>query len=103
MSGSMTGGAADDQSLYLNGVSSVTGQYLVPPLGYEQAAALIKGVPEDRGVVQWLRAVWRTISQPHLGLPLDIDPADVRQAGWAVVFDADEADIVKQALAPLIE
>jgi hypothetical protein len=38
-----------------------------------------------------------------MGIPFDIDREDVRQAGWAIVFHADEDQAVKDALAPLIE
>ncbi len=92
-----------NEKLYVNGIDGVTGEYLVPPLKYDQAAALIKGETQDSNLSRWLSSVWRIISQPNLGLPLDVDPTDVKQAGWAVVFHTDENEEVKQALVPLIE
>lgn len=92
-----------NEKLYINGIDGVTGEYLVPPLEYDQAAALIKGETQDANLARWLSSMWRIISQPNLGLPFDVDPTDVRQAGWAVVFHTDEDEAVKQALAPLIE
>ena len=89
--------------LYLNGIDGVTGEYLVPPLEVERMTTLIKGQPQDAMLVRWFKHIWRVISRPDLGLPLDIDPADVRQAGWGIVFHADEDEAVKSALAPLIE
>jgi hypothetical protein len=93
----------DNEKLYFNGVNAQTGQYLVAPIDYTEAAELIKGVPDNSEVVTWLRRIWRTLSQPHLGLPLDVDPAVVKQAGWAIVFHKDEEATVKAALQPLIE
>lgn len=92
-----------NDKLYINGIDGVTGEYLVPPLDYSQAVAFVKGEPSDTVVVRWLKRIWRTISQPHLGLPLGVDPADVTQAGWAVVFHTQEDQAVKDALEPLIE
>ncbi len=92
-----------NEKLYINGIDGVTGEYLVPPLEYNQAAALIKGESQDANLLRWLSSIWRIISQPNLGLPFDVDPTDVRQAGWAVVFHTEEDEAVKQALAPLIE
>lgn len=94
---------ANNDRLYINGIDGVTGEYLVPPLEYSQTAAFVKGEPLDTDLMRWLRRIWRTISQPHLGLPLGVDPADVRQTGWAVVFHSDEDEAVKNALASLVE
>lgn len=94
---------ADNDKLYINGINGATGEYLVPPLKYSQAAAFIRGEPVDSPLVRWLKRIWHIISRPHLGLPMDVDPADVRQAGWAVVFHSDEDQAVKDALATLVE
>jgi hypothetical protein len=91
------------EQLCLNGINAATGEYLVPPLSLSDAVEAIKAAPPDGGVAGYLRRVWRTISQPHLGLPPDVDAADVRRAGWAVVFHRDEGSDVKDALSPLIE
>src|SRR4051794_30285168 len=45
----------------------------------------------------------RGASSEHLGLPFDVDPVNLAQAGWGVVFAADEDPHVKAALAPLLE
>jgi hypothetical protein len=105
-----------DDRLCLNGIDATTGEYLVPQLTLPEAAALIRGTPAsdatlpdiqavqpDPGVATWLRRVWRILGQPHLGLPLDVDPAQVGQAGWAIVFHESEGDDVKRALQPLID
>lgn len=92
-----------DHKLYLNGIDGTTGQYLVSPLTPGEVATLIKKETQDPMLFRWLKHVWRIISQPHLGLPLGVDPADVRQAGWAVVFHTGEDEAVKKAIEPLIE
>lgn len=94
---------ANDDKLYINGIDGVTGEYLVQPLTYNQASEFITGRPPDTALERFLTRIWRIISQPHLGLPLGADPADVTQAGWAVMFHHDEDQAVKDALAPLIE
>jgi hypothetical protein len=91
------------ESVVLNGISGETGEYLVPPLQLSRVAALARGEVPDQGVVRWLTRVWRKVSRPHLGLPIDVDPTDVTQAGWAVVFSTDEPQEVRDALGPLIE
>lgn len=90
--------------LIFNGIDATTGQYLVPPMPLGQAAALVKGggAEEPPAVTSWLRRIWKTISQPHLGLPMDVEPTSVEQSGWAVVFHRDTPPEVRQALEPLL-
>lgn len=88
---------------YINGINALTGDWLVAPMSVEDAARIARGVKADRLAVSWLRGVWHRLIEPHLGLPLDIDPREVGKAGWGIVFHSDEAPEVKEALIPLIE
>ena len=98
--GAMSG---TDDILCLNGIDASTGGYLVPPLSLDEAAAIVRGdARPDKSTSSWLKRVWQTLTQPHLGLPHDIEPANVAQAGWAIVFHEHESDAVKTALEPLI-
>ncbi len=92
-----------NERIYLNGIDAVTGKYLVEPLSVEEAAALAQGAPVDKKRESWLLNVWHKIATPFLGLPLGVDPADVTQAGWGIVFAQDEDPAVLKALEPLIE
>lgn len=92
-----------EERLVINGIDGVTGEYLVPPVDYAKAAEVVKGEVSDPAIIRWLQRIWRTISLPHLGLPMDVDPADVSQAGWAIVFHESESSAVKDELAALIE
>lgn len=92
-----------DDILCLNGIDASTGGYLVPPLTVDEAAAIVRGDPrQDKSTTSWLKRVWHTLTQPHLGLPHDVAPENVARAGWAIVFHEDESDAVKAALEPLI-
>jgi hypothetical protein len=95
--------SSEDGVLCLNGIDASTGGYLVPPLSMDEAAAIIQGdARPDKSTSSWLKRVWQTLTKPHLGLPHDVDPANVAQAGWAIVFHEHESDAVKIALEPLI-
>jgi hypothetical protein len=37
-----------------------------------------------------------------MGLPADVEPTELAQAGWAVVFSADTPEAVRTALEPLL-
>jgi hypothetical protein len=90
------------EKLFINGIDAVTGQYLVPPLTMTEAVDLLKKAAEPPATISWLRRIWWTINQPHLGLPFDVDAASVAQAGWGAVFHCDTSPEVRAALNPLI-
>src|SRR5690242_4923112 len=89
--------------LFLNGIDATTGQYLVPPMEVDQLAAVVKGVKQDEAQTSWFKRVLRKVGLRHYGLPEGVDPADVAQAGWGIVFLSDEDAAVKDALRPLVE
>ncbi len=93
----------EDQQIYLNGIDGVTGQYLVAPMQISQVAALAQGEVKEKNILTWLASVWHKIRTPFMGLPLGVDPTDVAQAGWGIVFLKDEDPAVINALQPLIE
>jgi hypothetical protein len=90
-----------DELVYANGIDATTGGYLLPPMPPAEIAELARGQEADADV---LAAATKATgaSSDHLGLPFDVDPAVLAQAGWGVVFSTGEDPQVKTALAPLI-
>jgi hypothetical protein len=91
------------EPIYANGINGITGEYLVAPLDSGDVASRVKQSPEDSELVAQLRQLSASLSEPSFGLPFNVSPEDLSEAGWAVVFSTEEADDVKAALAPLIE
>lgn len=92
-----------DDRLIVNGVSALTGQYLVPAMTLEEATARARGpatAMPDPWPVQRGREFQRGV---HYGPPPDVHPEDVRESGWAIVFAKDTPDEIRRALGPLIE
>jgi hypothetical protein len=92
----------EGEHIYVNGIDGATGEYLVRPLTTAEAAGLARNKPLDGGSQGWLKRVWEAMRRPFMGLPIDIDPMDVAQAGWAVVFADSAPAEVREALGPLI-
>jgi hypothetical protein len=92
-----------DDLIYANGINGITGEYLLAPLEPSKLAARAKEPPDDPDLDAQLRQAWDAINEPSYGLPFNVHPENVAEAGWAVVFCVDEGDDVKAALAPLIE
>ena len=92
-----------DRKVYLNGIHGVTGQYLVPPMEVQKAARLARKKDQDALTITWLKAVRHQL-KPHWGLPFYVvNPADVRQTGWGIVFHSEESEEVKKSLQRLID
>jgi Peptidase family C25 len=91
----------EDRRLHVNGINEASGDYLVPPLSVETAAQRAVPDPKDPTIAQWIQRKGETTA--GFGLPFDVDPLDIAQAGWAVVFPEGTADDVKDAVALLIE
>lgn len=89
--------------LYFNGIDGVSGDYLVPPLRADEAASFLTRAAGDHEVDWLLRRVSQAAGEAHLGLPQDVDPVRVEQAGWGLVLSPDETPEVREALAPLVE
>ena len=90
-----------NELVYANGIDAITGQYLLPPMTPAAIAALAAGEDADkhRQAEHRKRA---SAAEDHYGLPFGVALNDVAQAGWAVVFAADAAEEVKNAVGPLI-
>jgi hypothetical protein len=67
-----------------------------------EIAAVAGDEPVDADRLGALTKATNALSMEHLGLPFDVDPMDISQAGWGLVFSVDEDAEVKAALAPLL-
>jgi len=94
--------SADDK-IFLNGVDALTGGHLTPPVGPEALVDLARTEfrQTPKSDQARIRALSERTSQPHLGFDTK-DLEDLTEARWGVIFFADEAEAVKQALEPLI-
>jgi hypothetical protein len=89
--------------IVLNGINALTGQYLVPPMTLTEAASRARGKPPTAEHAEWLRRLAERLAGRFFGLPMDVDPTELSQAGWAVVFTPDTPDAVRKTLQPLID
>jgi peptidase C25-like protein len=95
-------------TLYFNGVDAETGGYAFPPASADAVAraaaasiaALENGEPSHLGE---LKRRQRDLNTPDYA-PVDgVDPNDLAQTGWGVIFAHDADPAVKEALKPLLD
>ena len=93
--------------IYPNGIDAETGESLLPTLSIEMVAELAKGNPIDPDELKELQARKRILDgEADFGVMAGIDPNDLAQTGWGVIFAfADEATVpaIREALGPLLD
>jgi hypothetical protein len=91
-----------DGTLHFNGIDASTGAYVTPPMSPRQVAKLAANEPLNPEEIEELRRKWQRMAESHFGPIAGVDPQDLSQAGWGVVFAPDVPDEVKEALRPLL-
>jgi hypothetical protein len=85
-----------DEQYVFNGIDGLTGEPLLAPMTVDEVAQLV--APERlRELAPGLDVA------KSFGLGFGLDPANIVDAGWTIVFASDEAQAVRDALQPLIE
>lgn len=97
-----------EQLIYPNGIDAETGEPLLPTLPVATVAAMAQGRPIAKEELDELRArvaVLKQRREADYGVMAGVDPNDIAQAGWGVIFafeDEDKLPALREALAPLL-
>lgn len=98
--------------LVFNGINGATGDYLLAPKTPEEITAMILGEDERRQADAEETKHVRQLEQRHqdrvekqLGPMAGIDPKNLAETGWGIIFAAadDDAPRIKEALGELLE
>lgn len=107
--GSSPSAAALARLLAFNGIDATTGEYLLPSMNVSQLARVATGGRIDGDELTELQRKSRGAKKTSFAVVEGVDPNNLAQAGWAVVFPhaADPAAAARQAavrdaLAPLL-
>lgn len=76
-----------DEKVTFGGLDGASGGYCLPPCGFDSLPDLLRGF-RPRGISRILKA--------------GLDPLDLGEAGWGVVWPSETPDAVRDALAPLL-
>jgi hypothetical protein len=95
----------DQAQLYFNGINGSRGGYLMPPRTAREISALAQGQPldPDPNHLAVLKRWWTRLREKFFAPLEGVDPRDLAQAGWGVVFAHDADPAIREALAPLLE
>ncbi len=89
---------------YFNGVQAIDGSYLTAPLLPNQVLALALGAQIDRPHQHELTLLAQLFAGGDLGVIQGVDPNNLMDAGWGIIFPANDPQTpaVRAALAPLL-
>lgn len=90
-----------EAKLVFNGIDGTTGDYLLPPLTAHQVSRLAQGYGIDGEQLQELRARHQQL-QPTYAVREGVDPNDLAETGWGVVFAHGADPAIKDALGELL-
>jgi hypothetical protein len=90
-----------DALLFFNGINGASGAYDVAPISGEGLAKLIQGQPDPENIAD-LKKRKEQKSARVLGVREGVDPLDLAQAGWGVIFPTESDPAIREALQPLL-
>jgi len=89
--------------LVFNGVNGVTGEYLLPPMTPQQVSAIAQGEPLDPQEIRELKWYHRRATEATLGPTEGVDPKNLAETGWGVIFAHSADPAIREALSELLE
>ncbi|MDM8531375.1 C25 family cysteine peptidase [Anaerolineales bacterium HSG25] len=94
----------NDELMMFNGVNGSNGEYGIPPMTSEELSKFIQGegAPDN---LKELKFRHESADQETFGVKEGVDPKDISQTGWGVIFYAKDprTDEIKEALQPLLD
>lgn len=91
-----------EELLVFNGIDGASGGYLNAPMSAADIGRRIRGETSDEAHAKELARRYDSAVQQHLGVKRGVDPEDLAQAGWGVIFAHDADPAVAEALGELL-
>jgi hypothetical protein len=92
-----------DELHYFNGIDGATGEYLLPPMTTEQLAKLARGETFEPEHLGELKKKHADLQERHFALIEGLDPKNLAETGWGVIFAHGADAAIREALSPLLK
>ncbi|MEJ6486828.1 hypothetical protein N0Y54_37170 [Nostoc punctiforme UO1] len=95
----------NEESLFFNGIDGATGKYLLPPLTPMQVSQIAQGEKIDLELLSELQRKNLHIKglDPEFAPIEGVDPKNLAETGWGVIFAYGADPAIREALSPLLE
>lgn len=90
-----------DTRLFGNGIDGRTGGYLTREATPRELADVALAQPADPAMAEIAQR--QTHAEAHFGLQRGLNPNDLSDSGWGVIFSHDADPAMREALSPLLE
>lgn len=87
---------------HFNGINASTGQPHLPPRTAAEIAEIVFSETVYPSADARVKQLNRQFKTNHRGVIYGVDPSNLAEAGWAVIFAAETEPEIKEALAPLL-
>lgn len=94
--------ATNQDLIFFNGIDGDSGDYALPPMTGEELAGFIQGESKPENLNE-LRFRYQQSKEAHFGVVEGVDPKNLGEAGWGVIFSANADPAIKAALKELID
>ena len=92
-----------DELMFFNGIDGASGNYSQPALSAAEISKLIRGEKADDGHLRELKFRHDAATESHFGVKRGVDPENLAQAGWGVIFAHDADAAIAEALGELLK
>ena len=92
-----------DDLLFFNGINGATGDYLLPPLTTEQVSRIAQGEGFDPENLEDIQLKKREKEEPDFAPVEGVDPKNLAETGWGVIFAYNADPAIREALSELLE
>ena len=93
----------DAGEFVFNGIDGLTGAYLVPRMNAAQVRQLASGEIADEQHLKELQSSYQRATEATFGPTEGVDPTNLAESGWGIVFAHGADPSVREALVPLID
>jgi hypothetical protein len=93
----------NEEKMIFNGINGATGDYLLPSMTFQQISEIVQGETQDEEHIKELKWWYQLITQATLGPKEGIDPKQLAQTGWGVIFAHGVDPAIREALGELLE
>ncbi len=93
----------EQELLYFNGINGSTGDYLLPPMTTEQVSRIAQGQKFDPDELQDIELKIRQKQGTDFAPIEGVDPKDLAQTGWGVIFALNADPAIREALSELLD
>ncbi len=96
----------NEHKLVFNGINGASGDYLLPPMTPQAISRIAQGEELDKDHLDELKGRHVRDTVAVRGVKEGIDPTDLAEAGWGIIFayeDQERVPAIREALGQLLD